>query len=200
MGLLAVVFALLQAAGGGRYVVDGGASRVTIEVGRAGLFKFAGHEHTVTAEGLSGEVVVDTTSVERSSVRVVFSATAVRVTASDGPADDIPKIQATMAGTKVLDVERFPEILFSSTAVSGRKGSGEAWDITVAGELDLHGVRRRITAPLRVTPTAEALVAEGIIRLRQRDYGIEPVSVGGVVKVKDELVVTLKVVARPVPP
>jgi polyisoprenoid-binding protein YceI len=193
---LPLLLALLQAEGG-HYAIDGAASRVTIEVGRAGLFKFAGHEHTVTAEGLSGEVVVDTTAVERSSVRVVFAATTVKVTASEGPAEDIPKIQATMSGPKVLDVERFPEIAFSSTAVGGRRRNGETWDVTVAGELDLHGVRRPITLALRVTLGAEALVAEGSLRLRQHDYGIEPVSVGGVVKVKDELVVTLKIVARP---
>jgi polyisoprenoid-binding protein YceI len=199
MPALGLLFALLQASGSGHYAVDGGASRVSIEVGKAGLLKLAGHEHTVTAEGLSGEVVVDTEAVERSSVRVAFAATALRVTDSEGPADDVPKVQATMSGPKVLDVERFPEIRFSSTAVGGRKGSGETWDITVAGELDLHGIRRSITIPLRVTRTAESLVAEGTLRLRQRDYAIEPVSVGGVVKVKDELVVTLKIVARPVP-
>jgi polyisoprenoid-binding protein YceI len=196
---LALLFALLQASGSGHYTVDGGASRVSIEVGKAGLLKLAGHEHTVTAEGLSGEVVVDTAAVERSSVRVVFAATAVRVTDSEGPADDVPKVQATMSGPKVLDVERFPEIRFSSTAISGRKGTGETWEIAVTGDFELHGVRRPLTLPLRVTLGADSLAAEGTVRLRQRDYGIEPVSVGGVVKVKDELVITLKVVARPVP-
>jgi polyisoprenoid-binding protein YceI len=199
MEFLALVFTLLQAAGGEHYAVDGGASRVSIEVGKGGLLKIAGHEHTVTAEGLSGEVVVDRAQVERSSVRVVFAATAVRVTDSEGPADDVPKVQATMSGPKVLDVERFPEIRFSSTAVSGHKGTGETWEIAVTGDLELHGVRRPLTLPLRVTLAPDSLAAEGTVRLRQRDYGIEPVSVGGVVKVKDELVVTLKIVARPAP-
>jgi polyisoprenoid-binding protein YceI len=199
MPALGLLFALLQASGSGHYAVDGGASRVSIEVGKAGLLKLAGHEHTVTAEGLSGEVVVDTEAVERSSVHVAFAATALRVTDSEGPADEVPKVQATMSGPKVLDVERFPEIRFSSTAVSGRKGTGQTWEIAVTGDLELHGVRRPLTFPLRVALAPDSLAAEGTVRLRQRDYGIEPVSVGGVVKVKDELVVTLKIVARPAP-
>jgi polyisoprenoid-binding protein YceI len=199
MPALGLLFALLQASGSGHYAVDGGASRVSIEVGKAGLLKLAGHEHTVTAEGLSGEVVVDTEAVERSSVRIAFAATALRVTDSEGPADDVPKVQATMSGPKVLDVERFPEIRFSSTAVSGRTGTAQTWEIAVTGDLELHGVRRPLTLPLRVTLAPDSLAAEGTVRLRQRDYAIEPVSVGGVVKVKDELVVTLKIVARPVP-
>jgi polyisoprenoid-binding protein YceI len=199
MGPLAVLFALLQAASGGRFEVDAEKSRVTIEVGRAGLFKFAGHEHTVSAEGLAGEVVVDPEHVERSWVRVSFPASGVRVTASEGPSDDIPKIQATMAGPKVLDAGRFAEIRFKSTSVSGHKREGETWEIAVVGDLDLHGVRKSIRLPLKATLGTESLVVEGTLKLSQRDFGIEPVSVGGVVKVKNELAVTLRIVARPAP-
>lgn len=199
MGWLAVLFALLQAAGPARYAVDGGESRVTVEVGRAGLFKFAGHEHTVSAGGLSGEVVVDSANVERSKVNIVLAAGALRISDSEGPAEDIPKIQATMAGPGVLDVARFPEVRFSSSAVSGRKSGPDSWDLTVTGELELHGARKPMTLPLKATLGRDFLVVEGSFRVRQRDYGIEPVSVAGVVKVKDEVVVTLKVVARPAP-
>ncbi len=198
MGSFALLLALLGAAGGSRtYLVDAAESRVTIEVGRAGLFKFAGHEHTVTAGGLSGEIVADVEGLERSSVRLVFAAGAVEVTASKGPAEDIPKIQATMSGAKVLDVGRFPEIRFASSAVTGQKSGADEWQITVAGDLELRGVRRAVTVPLRVTVAEDSLVAAGTLRLRQRDYGIEPVSVGGVVKVKNELAVSFRIVARP---
>ncbi len=200
MGVLAVLVALLGTGTGVRtYAVDPGRSSVTVEVGRAGVFKFAGHEHTVTAAGLSGEIVADSEALGRSSVRLVFSAEAVKVTASEGPAKDIPDIQATMSGARVLDVARFPEIRFASSAVSGAKtGEGE-WQITVTGELELRGVRRPLTVPLRIALTETSLVAAGKVQLRQHDYGIEPVSVGGVVKVKDELSVTFRIVARPFP-
>ncbi len=200
MATLAVLFVLLQAAAGARsYAVDAAASRVAIKVGKAGLFKMAGHEHTVVADGLSGDVVVDEASVGRSSVRVVFAASALRVADSEG-ADDIPKVQATMESPKVLDVARFPEVRFASTSVSERKHEGDQWELLVAGDLDLHGVRRSLTLPLRVTLHPESLTAEGSVRLAQRDFGIEPISVGGVVKVKDELEITVAIVARPAAP
>src|SRR5262249_10058002 len=143
-GTLAVLFALLQAAEGGRaYALDPAASRVAVKVGKAGLLKMAGHEHTVGAEGRAGEVLVDAASVGRSYVGVVFAASAVKVVDSEG-ADDIPKVQATMEGPKVLDVARFPEIRFSSTSVSERRHEGDQWELTVVGDLDLHGVKRSL--------------------------------------------------------
>lgn len=190
---------MLAAAGGGRtYVVDAAASHVTIHVGRAGLFKFAGHEHAVVSGGVAGEVVADPESVERSSVRLAFVAAEIKVMDGEDVAADVPKVQATMSGPDVLDVVRFPEIRFRSSAITGRK-SGEVWNVTVTGQLELHGARRELSIPLRVTVAADGLVAEGTLSLRQRDYGIEPVSVGGVVKVKDELALSLRIVARATP-
>jgi polyisoprenoid-binding protein YceI len=196
VGTLSVLFLLLQASGETRtYAVDAAASQVAVKVGKAGLFKMAGHEHTVVAEGFSGEVLVNPANVARSSVHVVFTASAVRVADSEGK-DDIPKVQATMEGPKVLDVARFPEVRFTSTSVTERKHAGDQWELLVAGDLELHGVKRPLTVPLRVTLGPDSLTAEGAVRLAQKDFGIEPVSVGGVVKVKDELEVTLKIVAR----
>jgi polyisoprenoid-binding protein YceI len=196
MGSAVVLLVLLQASGGTRtYAVDPAASRVAIKVGKAGLLKMAGHEHTVVAEGLSGEVLVNAANVAGSSVRVVLPAAGLRVADSEGK-DDIPKVQATMEGPKVLDVSQFPEIRFSSTSVSERKHEGSRWDLVVAGDLELHGIKRAVTLPLRVTLEPDTLTAEATVRLAQKDFGIEPVSVGGVVKVKDELEITLAITAR----
>jgi hypothetical protein len=37
--------------------VDAEASKLTVHAGRAGLFKFAGHEHEIAVGRFSGEVV-----------------------------------------------------------------------------------------------------------------------------------------------
>src|SRR5262245_17840293 len=199
MGSWAVLFVLLQATGAPRvYTVDAAASKVSIKVGKAGLLKMAGHEHTVVAEGLSGDILVDAANVAGSSVRVVVPTPALRVVDSEGT-DDIPKVQATMESPKVLDVAQFPEIRFSSTSVSERKHENDRWEIVVAGELELHGVKRPVTVPLRVVLGPDTLTADGMVRFAQKDFGIEPVSVGGVVKVKDELEIALTIVARAPP-
>ncbi len=179
------------------YVVDPAASRLTIGVGRGGLFKFAGHTHQVVAPVAEGRVMADVASLAASSVTLAFRSSELKVLPEGEPAGDAPKVQAAMLGPKVLDAARFPTIAFRSTAVSGRPAGPDAWDVEVRGDLTLHGVTRPLVFPLRVERAGEALVASGATALKQRDYGIEPVSVAGVVKVKDELRLEFRITARP---
>ena len=180
------------------YKVDGAKSQVAIEVGRAGLFKIAGHEHQVAAQQVTGDVVADPDDLAASSVELVFAAAGLVVLGKDDP-DDRPKVLEAMASPKVLDVARFPEIRFSSRSVKGRKAADQAFELTVDGALELHGVTKALSLPVRVTLAGDELVAEARVVLRQRDFGIEPVSVGGVVKVKDELAISCRFVAHAAP-
>lgn len=195
LGLLAAVPA---AAAPRSYKVDGERSQVKVAVGRAGLFKLAGHEHEVAAQEIAGEVVADAEDLARSSVRLVFQAAAVKVVGNEDP-DDRPKVQETMSGPRVLDAPRFPEIRFASRAVGGRKTGDKAFELTIDGELELHGVKKALSFPVRVTLEGDHLAAEVTLAVRQKDFGIEPVSVAGVVKVKDELAITCRILAHAVP-
>jgi polyisoprenoid-binding protein YceI len=179
------------------YAVDPAASLVTITVGKAGLFKFAGHTHEVAVPVAEGRVVADADDVAASSVTLLFRSSDLKVTGKGEPRGDVPKVQAAMLGPKVLDAARFPTIAFRSTAVSGRPAGPDAWDVEVRGDLTLHGVTRPLVLPLRVERAGDALVARGTAALKQRDYGIEPVSVAGVVKVKDELSLEFRITALP---
>jgi polyisoprenoid-binding protein YceI len=67
------------AAGGTTYAVDPARSAVAIHVGRAGLFKVAGHEHEVLATRLEGEVQADPSDLAGSSVSLAVDATALKV-------------------------------------------------------------------------------------------------------------------------
>jgi hypothetical protein len=67
----------------------------------------------------------------------------------------------------------------------------------VAGELSLHGLAHVITVPVRIELSGDTLTASGKTTLAQRLFGIEPVSAGGgTVKVKNELGIEFRVVAR----
>lgn len=188
-----------SAAAAATYRVDASASRVTIKVGKAGLFKFAGHEHEVSALGFSGEVRADPSEIGHSSVQLAFEASAVKVTGSGDSAEDVPKIQATMSGPTVLDVARFPEIRFQSRTVGGRLQADGSWALEVTGDLRLRSVSRPLTLPLRAEISGDALTASGKVILKQSEFGIEPVSVAGVVNVKNELQVEYRIVARKAP-
>jgi polyisoprenoid-binding protein YceI len=178
------------------YVVAPAERSVVIEVGKSGLFSFAGHTHEVVAPAFSGEIVADAANLARSRVSLLFDARALKVTGRGEPADDVGKVQEVMIGPKVLDAARFPEIRFVSKSVSGRALGPRAYAVDVAGDLTLHGVTRPLTVPLKIEITGEALLATGQTVLRQKDFGVEPVSVAGVVNVKNELKLAFRIEAR----
>jgi polyisoprenoid-binding protein YceI len=182
------------------YTVDAARSSVTIHVGRSGVFSFAGHTHTVVAPAVQGRVIALEGDLSRSAVRLSFESARLTVVERGEPAGDAPKVQEAMLGPKVLDVRRFPVITFDSTAVSGTQASPGAYRLTVQGSLTLHGVTRPVALPLQVEVGADGLKATGRMTIRQTDYGMEPVSVAGVVKVKNELAIEYTIVATPARP
>lgn len=179
-----------------RYALDASASQVVVHVGKSGLLAVAGHEHEVVSGGLHGTVSADPERVEQASVDVWFDAGALRVTGKGEPAGDVPSVQETMLGPEVLDTARHPGIHFLSTAVANARRDGDAVLLDLHGKLSIHGVTREITVPVRVTFDADRLQASGSTKLRQTDFGIKPISKAGVVKVKDELDVSWRLVAR----
>lgn len=199
--LIALLGASLPAAAAAQartYTVDAEASRLTVHAGRAGLFKFAGHEHEIAAGKFNGEVVADPADIGRSSVSLVFDAGSLKVLAEGEPPEDAPKVQTRMLGADVLDAVRFPEISFRSLKVEGRQESEGIYNVRVTGGLGVRGRTQELTLPLRVEIAADTLTAMGQAVIRQSGFGITPVSVGGVVKVKDELAVEYKIVAKAV--
>jgi polyisoprenoid-binding protein YceI len=187
-------------AAGDTYLVDPEASDVLVQVGKSGLFSFAGHTHEVAAPIAEGRIVADSAELAQSSVTLTFLAGALRVTGKGDPPEDVPKVQDAMVGPKVLDVSRFAQIVFTSRKVVGKAAGAAAYDLQVEGELALHGVTRALTVPVRIEKAPDGtLTATGRTVLKQTDYGIKPVSVAGVVNVKNELGLTFRVVARPAP-
>jgi polyisoprenoid-binding protein YceI len=195
-----LVLGPVRAAAGDVYQVDPAASEFLIQVGKAGLFKFAGHTHEVSAPVAEGRIEADASDLSRSSVRLRFQAGALRVTGKGDPPEDVPKVQEAMVGPKVLDAGRFAEIVFTSRKVTGKAAGASAFDLQVEGDLALHGATRPLTLPVHVEKGADgALTATGRTVIRQTDFGIKPVSVAGVVNVRNELEMTFRLVARPAP-
>ena len=182
----------LLAAAPRTFVVDPARSRATIDVGKTGAFSFAGHTHEVVAPLSSGVIHLDTDMPSRSDVRLEFNAAALRVTGKGESADDVPKVQQTMLGEQVLDAKRFPTITFESISATG-KGALPALDLTITGRLTIHGVTKTVTAPVSVKADGRLITATGRFVIKQTDFGIKPISIGGVVKVKDELAIAFSI-------
>jgi polyisoprenoid-binding protein YceI len=180
----------------GAYTIDNAKSKLQIDVAKEGAFKMFGHDHVIVAKEISGQVQFDPQKLEDSAVHLKVSAKS--LTALDpGESDkDRADVQATMLGEKVLDVAKFPGIVFTSTRVSAVKKDADGWELTVAGTLNLHGVEKPISFPLRVHAEAGQVRAQGEISILQTDHGITPIKVGGgSVKVKDKLKISFTIVA-----
>jgi polyisoprenoid-binding protein YceI len=179
--------------------IDAANSRVTIQVGKAGLFGFAGHAHEVAAGDIRGQVMFDPADLSRASVSLEFGAAALRVTGKDEPPADVAEVQRVMLSDRVLDVKRFPTMSFRSRRVSAAARVATAADLLIEGDLTLHGTTRPMT--VRATVAFDAggrLTARGSCALKQSDFGMVPVTAaGGTVRVRDEVDVQFVLSARP---
>ena len=87
-------------------------------------------------------------------------------------------------------------ITFSGRAIAASRRDDGAFDVTLRGDLRLHGVRRTVTVPLRLTFTDNAMRASGKLSLRQTDYKIVPFSfAGGTVTVANRVTLAFDIVA-----
>jgi len=185
--------------------VDTARSYIVARTGRAGVLGFLGHEHGVLATEWTAEVSYDAAAPERSSISVAV--TAARIVADtaearrrarlagDGPgAEDVVEIQSRML-EQVLRVDEYPLVEFHSDKVESR-GTNR---LRVSGPMTLAGATRPVQADVWVRHIEGLMLFSARFEIRQTDFGIEPVSVGGVVKVADEIEIRFELWTRPAP-
>jgi len=163
--------------------IDTQCSSLTIHVGKAGIFSAVAHEHWVNAPIASGTVNDNSAAP---AVRFAIDARKLSVIAEKGLSDkDQAEVQSNMH-SKVLESSAYPEILFRSNHVV--QTNDRAWRVT--GELTLHGATR----PVIVEVTRDGKAYVGTVRIKQTDFGIQPIKIGGgIVRVKDELEINFNV-------
>jgi polyisoprenoid-binding protein YceI len=160
-------------------------STLTILVYKSGLFSAFADDHVIRAPIASGSVSADAPLAVDVSVRSANLKVLDPKLAADKRAD----VRARMLGREVLDSGKFPDITFRSTAI--QPAGADRW--TVTGRLTLHGETR----PATFSVVRQDGRYRGTATLKQRDFGIEPITVGGgAVKVKNELKVEFDIVAQ----
>lgn len=178
-----------------RYVINPAVSRFTVKVFASGLLSAFGHSPTIAIRDMQGEIEFNPLAVEQSSLRLVVRADSLSVADSVNDKDR-REIEAEMRA-RVLEVEKYSQIVYESSRVAVQDSAGDQHDIVLLGQLSLHGVTRSQQIAARVVITGEMLRAFGEFSLRQSHYNIKPVSaVGGGLKVKDEVKLTFDIVAR----
>jgi polyisoprenoid-binding protein YceI len=183
------------------FAIDGNKSSATAHLGKTGIGSFAGHEHNVVAQTIQGEVVLDLEELSRSSVDLIVDARSLKISEQGEPQGDASLVTQAMRGPDVLDVARYATIHFRSLEVTGKLAAPGSFDLTIAGELSLHGTVKRFTVPVRLELRGETLIATGKMVVKQTDFGIEPSSAaGGLVRVEDEVALSFRIEARPAKP
>lgn len=166
-------------------------SRFTVFVGKAGALSFLAHDHNIAVKSFSGRVVVPDAGTAQGSLELDVDARSLVVLdkVSDKDRAEITKSMNEV----VLESAKFPKITFRSVGISNVNGN----NLTVNGDLTLHGVTKRIAVPVTVSASPQLLRATGKYVLKQTDFGITPYSAAaGSIRVKNEVVLSFNLVAK----
>lgn len=187
--------ATISLADGARYRIDASQSRFIVRAFAGGFLSALAHDHTIAIREFTGEAAFTYGTVEPASLQMTIQAGSLAVIDKISESDR-QKIQGTMRD-EVLEVSKYPEIVFKSTGVSATKTGEGQYQARVSGELTLHGVTRPLNVNAQLEFGNRVLRAKGAFTLKQTSFDIKPVSIaGGTIKVKDELKFTFDIVAH----
>ncbi|HSS39146.1 MAG TPA: YceI family protein [Polyangia bacterium] len=182
-----------QGAPHGTYQIDAKRSRFIVETQTSGLSTMFAHDHRIEIRDFSGQATFARNQKSGSLQLTVRPKSMVLIGEDNLGARQA--IESTLRDD-VLDTVKFPEITFKTkTVTSSRRGDG-TFDVRLAGELNLHGVKRQIIVPARVSLDGGALHAIGVFEVRQTDYAITPFSfANGTVGIKDTVTLSFDIIA-----
>ena len=146
------------------------------------MLSAAAHDHTINAPISSGTIR------ESTAPHIEFSVETAKMTVKPDAridAEDQATIQTHME-EMTLETKKFPEITFRSSRIE-RIADGQ-WKVD--GDLSLHGVTKPVS--LTVKQTGDFWTTHTV--LKQTDFGIKPISIGGgMIKVKNEVEIDFQI-------
>ncbi len=101
-----------------------------------------------------------------------------------------------------LEAAKYPAATFTSTAIEEvrePKSPEEAWQLTVRGILDLHGVKKEIRVPVKVTFQGRKILAEGVTKILLKDFNIAVPTLLFFLRSGDQVEVTFRFVGEQQP-
>ena len=166
------------------------ASRLEVATGKAGLFGFAGHEHTIRARAFSGSVIYYPQLLPASRIEITVRADSLEVL-TPPDTEEIRKVTESMR-TEVLDVAHFPEIRLVAQRIEGTHRR-----ITMTAALTIKGKSRDVPVTVDLKIGTDTLRAISTFSVKQTDFGIRPYrgGPGGTVRVADKVTFSIEAVA-----
>ena len=171
-------------------------STFTVQAFAEGLLSAFGHDPVILIRDFTGEVQFVPGSFENALLKVVINAKSLTLSGEVKEKDRL-ELERTMRD-EVLEVEKYPEILFSSTNISASRLAEGRYGGRIIGDLTLHGAtQKNLWISPETTLSTEGLRAQGEFSLKQTDYGIKPYSAaGGTIKLKNELKFSFDIAAQ----
>lgn len=120
-----------------------------------------GGSHTGGFKDVSGKVAVNGDEIAGVTVEI----------ATDSIHSDDAKLTQHLKAPDFFDVRNHPKASFTSTKIAASKGAAATHEIT--GDLTLHGVKKSITVPVKVSKSADGVLIEGKFNLPREDFNMK---------------------------
>lgn len=179
-----------------RYRLDASQSKFIAHALAGGLLWFKGHDHLVAVREFTGEAQLTPGSVNPASLQITAKAESMVETSSVFTEPQKQIINKELREI-VLEPSKYPDIIFRSTNVTGKATGNNQYDLSITGDLSLHGVTRQITIPTKVTVTGNDLRAIGEFSIDRGDFKVKATSaVHGLVRVREKVKFTFDIVGH----
>jgi polyisoprenoid-binding protein YceI len=116
-----------------RYRLDPGQSRLIVQGYAAGMLSALAHDPTITVRDFTGKLQLTPDTFEPASFQMAVKADTLEVTGNVKP-QDRQEIETRMR-QEVLEVARFPEVRYKSTAVKAAKIADNWYRLQITGDL-----------------------------------------------------------------
>lgn len=119
-------------------------------------------KHDGAFKTFSGTITVSEGNVEKSTVTAEIDATSMTT--------DNEKLTGHLKSADFFDVEKYPKVRFTSTAVKAGAEGGRTHTIT--GNLEMRGVTKSVTFPATINVANDAVKVEAEFAINRKDWGI----------------------------
>ena len=178
------------------YALDASQSKFVARAFAGGLLWFKGKDHLVAVREFTGEAQITPGSITPASLEITAK-DASMVETRDVFTEQQKQIINQELREIVLEPEKYPDITFKSTSVTGKSTGPDKYELKIDGNLTLHGVTRRITIPTEVTVTGNDMRARGQFSIDRDDFGVKATSAfHGMVRVRNKIEFTFDIVGH----
>lgn len=177
------------------YAIDAEMSRVIVRPFASGTLSGAAQNPTLTIRDFTGEARFLPGTLEGASVQIRIKAASLAVV-EEVSEPERKEIEHALH-RDILEADKYPEIVFSTSNVSASKaGDGQYW-INLLADVSLHGVTGSEPVAAQVVLAGDTLFVRGELTVVHSAYKIKPVALaGGALRLKNEVKCLFDIVAR----